>query len=318
MFWSKIFDFFKRPEKKVLGEILTNIGVFESDEGYEKLKNSLTKLVGRKSREHYFREFFCELSKVLCKKIRSEIAKRTEEAREEARNETVRELGEQVTRIKEQLVAETVMKAFSQDILAIIDPIVYQILKILREGGKSPDLLRRILNLGDEELTRRISYLKDLELIKTGYSNNCVEYNISRTGETILERRGAQFEKVIDIVVDDMAHRLSLEAVGGDKAMAEKLESWLKSTRGRSHLATVKKLNEKYRDAKRVSQAFFGMREMGVTHEKHVGVKIVNHKASGERLLLELEKNQNEKSNPKYTSEHTKIREQNKLALSST
>ncbi|MEX2723797.1 MAG: hypothetical protein Q6367_007885 [Candidatus Freyarchaeota archaeon] len=314
--WNKFFDFFRHPSKGVVGEILRNIGVFESDEGYEKLAKSLTGLVGRKSREHSFCEFFCELSKVLCRKIRREMDKRTEEAREEARSETVRELGEQVTRMREQLVAETVMKAFSQDILAIIDPQTYRILKILHQGGKSPDTLRRMLNLGDGELRRRINYLKDLELIKAHYySNNCVEYTISETGKTILDRRGSEFEKVIGIVADDRAQRLSLEAVGGDRVMAEKLESWLRGTKGRSHLATIQKLQKEYRDPKRVSQAFFARREMDTTHEKHVGVRILNHRAAGERLLLEVEKNQNEKSSTK--AKYTSIGEKNRVATSS-
>ncbi|MBS7250808.1 MAG: hypothetical protein KIH08_09520 [Candidatus Freyarchaeota archaeon] len=310
--WNKIFDFFRLPDESVAEKILRDIGVFECDEGYKELKTSLTNLVGRKSREPSFCEFFCGLSKLLFKKIKSELAKRIEKAREEAYNEASREFGKQIARAKEQWV----MEAFSQDILLISDPPTYRILKILyQEGERSLHSLKRTLNLEDGELKRRINYLKDLELIKSHY-NNCEEYTISEIGEKILERRGAEFEKMISMVVDDKAYRLSLEAVGENKVMAHKLENWLKSSRGRRHLPLIQKLKkEENGDPRRISQAFFGRRENGVRHEEHIEIKIVNHKAAGERLLLEIEKNQNEKSNLK-TLKYTSLREQNQLATS--
>ncbi|MBS7250205.1 MAG: hypothetical protein KIH08_06390 [Candidatus Freyarchaeota archaeon] len=69
--------------------------------------------------------------------------------------------------------------------------------------------------------------------------------------------------------------------------MAEKFEKWLRNANGRRHLPEIQKLYERYHDPKMTSQAFFNMREMGVRQKDHVGIRIVNHWAAGERLLLE-------------------------------
>lgn len=318
MFWSKILDFFRRPSEEVAREILSNIGVFEFDEGYGILKTCLINLVGRKSREPSFIEFFGKLSNELFKKIRREINRRVEEAKEEARAETVRELGEQIAKIKEELVGETMSKAFSQGVLAIVDPYIYMILKVLREGRKSPNLLGRILNLESRELTWRINYLKDLGFIIPCYSGNSVDYIVSETAEKILEGRGAEFERTIDMMLDYKAHRLSMEAVGGNKMNAEKLESWLKSSKGRSHLTLIQKLYNECQDPKMLSQAFFYRKEMGVNQEKHIGIKITNHRAAGERLLLELEKIQNRKHNLENAHEKISIKGRNQAVAPSS
>nr|MDO8080304.1 hypothetical protein [Candidatus Freyarchaeota archaeon] len=310
VYLSKIFDHFKRPGEKTVEEILENIGVFESDESYEKLKTCLHNLMGRKSREISFSDFFGELSRELCKKIKKELSKNTEEVREKVRNETLQELKGQITRTKEQLTSEVITEAFSQEILTIIDRPTYLILKLLYEEEKSHESLRRTLNLGNSELMRRINYLEDIGFVKLCYSNNCVNYNLSDTAKTILERRGAEFERLIDLLVDDKAHQLSLEAVGGDKKIAEKFESWLRSTRGRAHFSVIQKLHKEYRNPKRVSQVFFGKEEMGVTQEKHIRIKIVDHRAAGERLLLEVEKFQKMANHySKTTNDFIKSRE---------
>lgn len=83
---------------------------------------------------------------------------------------------------------------------------------------------------------------------------------------------------------NDKDYKIALKATG-DEIMAAKLLKWLRSSKGKRHRRKIKKIHRKHCEPKRVSQVFFKEREMGVTHEKHIGIKIRDHKASGELLL---------------------------------
>ena len=278
---SKILNYFRKPDEETVEAILEKIGIAESDESYETLKTGLRNLIGRKTREKSFSKFFKELTSQLYKKIDKELSER---------DETIDDLIKEIIRSRKQIVAEVMAKAFSPKILAIIDRPSYELLKLLYEGEKSYKLLKGIWNLKDDDLIWRIKYFEDFGVVKSHYSEKIVFYSLSNTGKIILEKRGSEFEELVDLLREDKDYRLALKAVGENKVMAEKFLNWLKSSRGRGHMSTIEKLSKVYETPKKVSQAFFSEREMGVTHEKHMGIKIIDHRAAGELLLSELGK----------------------------
>ena len=65
------------------------------------------------------------------------------------------------------------------------------------------------------------------------------------------------FERLLNILIDDRVDRLSLRAVSGDKIMAERLTSWMKSSRGKKHIPLIRKLSKQYEDPKKLCYVFF-------------------------------------------------------------
>jgi len=277
---SKIRDYFRKPDEETVEEILKKIGIAESDESYGKLKTGLHNLIGRKTRQEDFSGFFRELSGQLRKKVNEELSEK---------EGTIEDLRKEIARSKKRLVAEVMTEALSPRILAIVDEESHELLKLLCEEEKSYKSLKGILDLRDDDLIWRMKYFEDRGIVESRYSGKDMIYSISNVGRTIYEKRGAEFEELADLLTADKDCQLALKAVGGDKIMAEKYLSWLKSARGRRHMGKVEKLRKRYETAKEVSQAFFREREMGVAQEKHIGIKITDHQASGELLLSELE-----------------------------
>jgi len=279
-FLSKIRDYFRKPDEETVGGILKEIGMAESDENYGKLKTGLRSLIGRKARQEDFSGFFRELSGQLRKKVDEELGER---------EGTIDDLRKEMARSKKGLVAEAMAEALSPPILAIVDEESHELLKLLCEEEKSHKSLKRILNLRDDDLIWRVKYFEGLGIVESRYSDGNMIYGISSIGRTVYEKRGAEFEELADALKEDKDYQLALKAVDGDKIMAEKYLNWLKSASGRGHMGKVEKLHKMYETPKEVSQAFFREREMGVSHEKHIGIKIADHEVSGELLLSELE-----------------------------
>lgn len=277
---SKIRDYFRKPDEETVEEILKKIGMAESDQSYERLKTGLRSLMVRKTRQEDFSGFFRELSGQLRKKVDEKLSER---------DATIKDLRNEMARSKEQLVAEVIPKALSPSILAIVDQASHQLLKLLYKEEKSHKSLKGILDLRDDDLIWRMKYFEDLGIVESRYSDGNMIYSISDIGRTIYQKRGAEFEELADFLKEDKDYQLALKAVGGDKIMAEKYLNWLKSASGRGHMGKVEKLHKRYETPKEVSQAFFREREMGVAQEKHIGIKITDHQASGELLLSELE-----------------------------
>ncbi|MBS7250204.1 MAG: hypothetical protein KIH08_06385 [Candidatus Freyarchaeota archaeon] len=203
---EQFFDRFRKPRKEATKEILEKIGIHESDEGYGKLEADLYNLMGRRSREAAFSEFFWELSKLLYRKTRRELDKRIKEAKEEVRKEALEALNEQIPQIREQLKNEILVEPLLQGILVIGDRLAYSILKLLQGKERSHEWLRRNLNLGNSEFVRRINCLTRAGLVELCYSNNRVDYTLSNTAKTILNRKGAEFDRLIDLLADDKAY----------------------------------------------------------------------------------------------------------------
>jgi len=284
---SDIIARFRKPSKKAVKEILKNIGVVEFDENYPKLEKGLAVLIGRRAKGKDFSEFFTVLSIQLSKKVVKILGDKDKKIMS-LREEIIRNRGLIVAEIRNR--EQMLLKVLAPKIFAIIDVPSYEVLELLHSGEKSYELLARVLNLTKKDLIWRINYFQELGIIKTLHSKNRMLFSLSDTGKTIFEKRRDEFERVIDLV-DDKVHQLAIKAVGGNKIMAEKLENWLKNGRGKGHMNVIEKLSKEYGgDPKKVSQAFFGFREMGATHEKHLGVKIFDHSAAGELFLLELEK----------------------------
>jgi hypothetical protein len=277
---SKIRDYFRKPDEETLGEILKKIGMAESDESYEKLKTGLRSLIGRRTRQEDFSGFFRELSGQLRKKVDKELGER---------EGTIGDLRKEIARSKKGLVAEVMTDALSPRILAIVDEESHELLKLLCEEEKSHKSLKGILALRDDDLIWRMRYFEDLAIVESRYSGKDRIYSISDIGRMICQKRGAEFEELADLLKEDKDYQLALKAVGGDKMMAWKYLNWLKSASGRGHMGKVERLRKRYEMPKEVSQAFFREREMGVAQEKHIGIKITDHHASGELLLSELE-----------------------------
>ncbi len=85
---------------------------------------------------------------------------------------------------------------------------------------------------------------------------------------------------------EDKKYNLALETTGYNPEQAKKLLTWLNGKKGRGHRIKIKRLYEKLKNPKKVSQRFFAEREKGDTHEKHLGIKITNHETAGKLLLL--------------------------------
>jgi len=278
---GKIRDYFRKPDEETVEEILREIGMAESYKSYKKLKTALRNLIGRKTRQEDFSGFFRELSAQLRKKVDEKLSER---------EGTVDDLRKEMARSRKRLVAEVMAEALSPCILAIVDEESHELLKLLCEEERSYRSLKGILDLRDDYLIWKVKYFEDLGIVESRYSGKDMIYSISDIGRTIYQKRGAEFEELADLLKEDRNYQLALKAVGGDKMMAEKYLNWLKSARGRRHMGKVEKLYKRYETPKEVSQAFFREREMGVTQEKHIGIKITDHQASGELLLSELER----------------------------
>lgn len=278
---SKIRDYFRKPDEETVGGILKKIGMAESDESYEKLKTGLRSLIGRRIRQEDFSGFFRKLSGQLRKKVDEELSEK---------EGTIDDLRKEIARSRKRLVAEVTVKALSPRILAIVDKESHELLKLLCEEEESYKSLKGVLDLRDDDLIWRMKYFEGLGIVESRYSDKDMIYSVSDIGRTIYQKRGAEFEKLADLLKEDKDCQLALKAVGGDKMMAEKFLNWLRSASGRGHMGKVEKLRKRYETPKEVSQAFFREREMGVAHEKHIGIKIADHQASGELLLSELEK----------------------------
>jgi len=279
---NRILDHFRWPDDELVENVLEKLGINESDQRYGQLKIKLTNLIGRKTKEKDFSEFFTVLSGQLTKKIG--LLLRRKDQRIEVLNE---EKNSQRIQIKNEIKRreQIVKKIFSPKIFSIVDTLSYKILEILSNGPLDNKHLERISNITKNDLVWRINYFEELGIIQSRHTNHTILYSLSDTGRTIFEKRGCEFERVIDLL-QDKVQQLSLKAVGGDKIMTERLNKWLKSSKGRGHMTVIDKLNKRYRgDPKMVSQAFFAIKEMGATHEKHLKVKIFNHQASGELLL---------------------------------
>jgi DNA-binding transcriptional ArsR family regulator len=277
---SKIRDYFRKPDEETVGGILKKIGMAESDESYERLKTGLCNLIGRKIRQEDFSGFFGELSGQLRKKVDEKLSEK---------EGTIADLKKEMARSRKQLVAEVMAEALSPRILAMVDQESHELLKLLCEEEKSRKSLKGILNLRDDDLIWGMKYFEDLGIVESRYSGRDMIYSISDIGRAIYGKREAEFEELADLLKEDKDYQLALKAVGEDKIMAEKYLKWLKSASGRGHMGKVEKLHKRYETPKEVSQAFFREREMGVAHEKHIGIKITDHQASGELLLSELE-----------------------------
>ncbi|MFX0086828.1 MAG: hypothetical protein ACFFAU_14240 [Candidatus Hodarchaeota archaeon] len=290
MFWKflgRVLDRVRKPERVTLEEILNKMGISESDEIYEKLHLDLELLIKRKSREKDFIQFFDLLGGLLYKKYNSELSKKNLEIID--RNETIQKLNEDINQSREQLIVEIVLKVFSKKVVAILDRPTFQILHILFKNSVSEKSLKNRLNIKNHELHWRLSYLKGLGLVRSDYTNNNVKYSLSNVGITIFETHGREFEKLIDLYLKDKAYQLSLKAVNRDFTMAKRLKKWIQSHKARGHMDQIRKLQKKFTKPRLISQAFFSKKEQGITHEKHIGVRITDHHASGTLLLLELD-----------------------------
>lgn len=280
---NKLLDHVRWPDEERVENVLkASFGINESDKRYSQLKINLTNLIGRKIKENEFSEFFTVLSGQLSEKINMLLKKK--EKRIESLNEEIINLRKQI--LKEiQRKEQIVEKIFSPKIFSIVDTLSYKILENLSSGPIDFKHLERISNITKKDMIWRINYFEELGILHSRHSKNTILYSLTDTGKKIFDKRGCEFERVINLLTDEV-HQLSRTAVGGDIIMSERLKKWLESSKGRGHMTVIDKLNKRYRgDPKMVSQAFFGIKEMGATHEKHMKIKIFNHQASGELLI---------------------------------
>lgn len=181
-----------------------------------------------------------------------------------------------------------ISEVFSKNVFGFIDEPSLKIIDFLNQGPEDIKSIKKKVKLSHGEFLWRIEYLKSLGLVIPTYTNNRTIYQLSTTFQRIFSSKVAFLERGIaaqnDIVMD-----LSHKAVGGDEHGAKRLRLWLKGKRRKRHNDILQKLKKKYHDPIKVSQAFFGMREMGTSHEKHIGVRIEDHQSSGELLFLGLQ-----------------------------
>lgn len=277
MKWRKLIDYFRPPREEFIVGILKNMGISEKDPIYKELKNELTRVVGRRSNEEKFSQFFGTFSKQLYEIVDSHIMPK---ARKIDELETKLEKAENLAKLT---AMQTMRRALLPKIFTLTDSISYEVLKLLEEEERSYRTLRNDLGLGNE-LKWRMMYFKDLGIVETSYSGRDEIYSLSDLGKLVLEKRGKDFAEAVD-VLGDKTYQLALKAVGGDRIQARKLLGWVKRGRNKGHRTMIEKLHKKLKDPKKVSQIFFSRREGGDTHEKHIGIKITDHKAAGELLL---------------------------------
>ena len=264
------------------------INAIDDMEVFQQLKTSLHGLIGNRSRQAEFFRFFEELANQLRKKGSKKLEEIKERAKNEAEKEAFSKYREEIMRSREQLTAEGTLEAFSPQILTIIDRPIYEILKSLHEGEKDHESLRRSTNLKNQELIWRIDYLLKRGFVKPHRLNNdgIIIYKLSEVGKAIFEKRGAEFGRFLDLLIDDKIYQLSLKAVGEDEMMAEKFRTLLLNGRLRGHDKQVRKLVQRY--AASLAQMFFNGRENGVKHQEHLDIKVVNYEAAGELIMLAL------------------------------
>jgi len=277
---NKILDYFRKPDEELVDKILKNLGIKITDSKYEELKTGILELIGRKNRQEKFSEYFTELSHELYEKQKMKF---------DDKNRTIETLKQRLNRDREKLKASIMMDAFSPDIFVIYDQPSLKLLNALQTEEKSYNSLKRELNLEDGDLKWRLRYFMNLGLIEADYSKDDESYSLSDTGKTILNKRGDDFVKIVNMLKVDDRYQLCLKACGGNRLYAKKFLTWLESDKGSKHLTIVEKMAKKFKNPKKVSQRFFCEREKGTPHEKHIGIKICDHKAAGELLLLQLE-----------------------------
>ncbi|MHA2244909.1 MAG: hypothetical protein ACXADY_08055 [Candidatus Hodarchaeales archaeon] len=285
-FLNRLLSHFKKPDQKNIEKILTNIGITQLDTNYENLKMNLSSLIEKKAKETHFNQFFEQLTNLLYHKISDELSKRDKLLK--IQDDRLQELREELMKDRKQLVNEIVENILTPQVFTIIDLPIYKVLQLLKEGVVCYKSLQKKLNLKNSELMWRLHYLKDLGLVLLHYHNNSTICQLSDTSRSLLNKKEGEYNKMLDLLVHDKTNQLALKAVAGDYLMAKTFMNWLKSDRGRAHMGKINKLSKEFDDPKKVSQCFFRVREMGTTHEKHIGVRICDHQASGELLLSEL------------------------------
>jgi DNA-binding HxlR family transcriptional regulator len=275
---------FEEPDDAIIDEFLRRFAIDRGDgKVYETLKHELRIMIGRKTREKLFLEFSKRLSSQLAKKVREELVRREREASEMARNEIIRKYEEEIARSREQWTAEVVPK-----VLKIIgDQQTYDILKALNGGDKGLEKLKRTLGLENDELVWRLKTLTDLALIRPSNGGSWDEYSISDTGREAAREMERLEGRVY--AIEHIRYLLALKAVG-DKSRCKELLTVVDNGRLRGHEEHVRRMMENVNtEVRRLSQAIFESREMGVSHAKHLlppGVQITDHEAMGRLLVL--------------------------------
>ncbi len=287
---EKIGNSLKRPDQNIIDDILCKIGVSPSDELYPDLNSFLTKMIRRKSRQEDFYTFFTEYSAFLNEKVKNVLSKKDEEILKQKRLNA--ELKSGLARSKNQIISETLKKLFAPDFVTISDYSLIQLLQSLRTGKKDYNNLKSELNLRKNDFSWRVKFLEEMGFIYTDYSSKKKLIRLLPLGLSIISKRGENMSNQLIFPPHPLYIKLAKEAIGKkDEAMVTRLLKWVNGSYLKNHEHIIRNLMKKYDDPKLVSQGFFHMREQGSAHEKHIGVKIVNHEAAGRLLFLCLDKN---------------------------
>lgn len=276
-------NFFRKPSEERLKGMLRDLGITKDDKRFGILKADLKKLILRKSNEEKFAMFFSDYSIEIYEKLTQELNQRDTNLSKKI--DEIKEVKAELEYERNRNLSTFVTEVFSRNVFGFVDEPSFMILKYLRDGCMDTKSIQKKIKLSHGEFFWRMDYLKRLGLVTTTYTSNQTIYQLSNTFQRIFSMKYSYFEHKINSQ-KNIVEELSFKAVGGNKQGAKRLLSWVNSDRYKRHKDILRKIVKKHPDPIKASQVFFGMREKGTTHEKHIGVKIKDHRSSGELLSL--------------------------------
>lgn len=263
--------------------MLRKLGIVKGDAGFKTLQVDLKRLIGRRSNETRFLSFFSKYAEEFSNKLTPKLNQLAAEVA--SKEEEIKALRVELESERIKNLSTFVSKVFSKNVFGFMDEPSFKILKFLRKGPKDDKSVQKKVRLNHGEFYWRIEYLTEVGLVTPSFTHNKTIFHLSETYQRIFSTKRDLYERNINSH-KDIAEVLSLKAVGGDKHGAKKLLSWFKSDRFRRHKDILRKIVKIYPDPSKLSQTFFGMREKGTSHEKHLGIKIKDHRSSGQLLSL--------------------------------
>lgn len=250
------------------------IGISRSDPEYRMLRDQLNELATGSVDRKKLSTFYGTYSKTMIRKL-------------EEKDADVRALEKRLLKT-DNLIRSACQRTTERILLnaavTIKDYRTLDLMKALRNGTKNCEALKADTGLNSKDLETGMDFLLNSGVVEAHPDKCGNAYCLSEIGKVVLTIRGRDFEKDSSASVN-REYQLALRAVGNDAA-ARRLIAWTEGHNGRKHRTKIAKLYKALQDPTKLSQSFFGYVEGGEAQQEHIGVKVVNHRAAGELLIL--------------------------------